>query len=324
MTSTHHLVNFQRCFSIDMPPPAFTRNATGRRRRHVVRRTKYLLRSKGLNARKQWQSHLYQQMRAAALIRFGQTLGWMSSCAVVYMINALNDVVDPNMLLSLLLGSSLLELYARHADMYTILDAILSDIPDNEDWTVHWGPPRHRRINDFETDDNARALTRFTKTQLYDILQLLALPHFVDVWCAFLVREYTIFIEKSFSFPVFAEAIANHVGRDVARLDATTRQPYIVRGLQFAPPEYFRIFGFVDASLRETCTPETGPDGDYEGAPRKEMSDAMQRAVYTGWKKQHGLKIQTVILPNGMSFVDGPYSMREYVNVLLLFVCLCL
>lgn len=164
-----------------MPPPAFTRNATGRRRRHVVRRTQYLLRSEGLNARKQWQSHLYQQMRAAALIRFGQTLGWLSSCAVVYMINASNDVVDPNMLLSLLLGSSLLELYARHADMYTILDAILCDIPDNEDRTVHWGPPRHRRIADFDTDDNARSLTRFTKTQLYDILHLLALPHFVAV-----------------------------------------------------------------------------------------------------------------------------------------------
>jgi hypothetical protein len=112
-------------------------------------------------------------------------------------------------------------------------------------------------------------------------------------------------------FPIFAEAIAAHVGTDVARIDTKTRQPYVVHGLMFNPPDFFRIIGFVDASLRETCTPETGPDGDFEGAPRKELSDEMQRALYTGWKKQHGLKIQTVLLPNGLSFVDGPYSMRE-------------
>ena len=347
----------------------FIRHATGKRRRHIVRQTKYLLRSKGLNSRKQWQFHQYQEWRTIALVRFRQALEWVSSCAVVYMLNESNGVLDSNVLLSLLLAQSLLQAYAWHADYATICDSILADIPDNEDRTVHWGPAQNRRIADFDTDDNARAMTRFTKAELHEMLRLFAFPDPVYVRCGtfgatqyrFHPEELLIFsltkiatglptvhlclmyfggapdrwsygypyflryVDSRYRrvhttqglnrwvhfFPTFADAIQHHVGTDVARIGTKTREPYIIRGLQFIPPSFFRIFGFVDASLKETCTPETGPDGDYQGAPRKEFSDEMQRALYTGWKKQHGLKIQTVILPNGLSFIDGPYSMRE-------------
>jgi hypothetical protein len=92
------------------------------------------------------------------------------------MMSESNGVLDSNLLLSVLLGSSLLNLYAWHTDFYTICDSILADIPDTEDRSVHWGPQQHRRIADFNTDDNARSLTRFSKTELYELLQLFDFP----------------------------------------------------------------------------------------------------------------------------------------------------
>ena len=52
----------------------------------------------------------------------------------------------------------------------------------------------------------------------------------------------------------------------------------------------------------------SGPDGCYEGAPRKALGDVAQRAVYTGYKKCHGLKVETVLLFNVISTVYGPTS----------------
>jgi hypothetical protein len=58
------------------------------------------------------------------------------------------------------------------------------------------------------------------------------------------------------------------------------------------------IFGFIDCSVNKTCRPHSGPDGNYVGAPRKEFQDEYQRAVYTGFKKFHGIKMETLQLPN--------------------------
>jgi hypothetical protein len=54
----------------------------------------------------------------------------------------------------------------------------------------------------------------------------------------------------------------------------------------------------------------SGTDDDYDGAPRKALGDVAQRAVYTGYKKCHGLKVETVLLPNGISTVFGPTLAR--------------
>ena len=48
------------------------------------------------------------------------------------------------------------------------------------------------------------------------------------------------------------------------------------------------------------------PDGNYDGAPRKALGNVAQRTVYTGYKKCHGLKVETVLLPNGISTLFGP------------------
>jgi hypothetical protein len=57
-----------------------------------------------------------------------------------------------------------------------------------------------------------------------------------------------------------------------------------------------RIFGFIDNTLNSTCRPGGGPACDGENAPRNDPD--IQRAYYTGWKKMHGQKFQTVDLPN--------------------------
>ncbi len=49
-----------------------------------------------------------------------------------------------------------------------------------------------------------------------------------------------------------------------------------------------------------------GPDGDYACAPRRPLGDVAQRAVYTVYKKCYGLKVEMVLLPNGISTLFGP------------------
>ena len=78
-------------------------------------------------------------------------------------------------------------------------------------------------------------------------------------------------------------------------------------GLRFMP---FDMFGLIDCSIYRINRPFSGPDGDYIGAPRKENYFNAQRSVYTGYKKCHGIKVQTIMLPNGISCLYGPASAR--------------
>ena len=78
-------------------------------------------------------------------------------------------------------------------------------------------------------------------------------------------------------------------------------------GLAFLP---FDIFGFIDCSIDKISRPFSGPRGDYPGAGRRNEYSVAQRAFYTGYKKIHGIKVETVFLPNGISTVFGPVSSR--------------
>jgi hypothetical protein len=72
----------------------------------------------------------------------------------------------------------------------------------------------------------------------------------------------------------------------------------------------FRVFGFIDNTMNATCRPGGGPSRDGKDAPRNDP--IIQRAWYNGWKKLHGMKWQTIDLPNGMNFhVFGPVSIRH-------------
>jgi hypothetical protein len=76
--------------------------------------------------------------------------------------------------------------------------------------------------------------------------------------------------------------------------------------------EDVRIVGFLDCKIDETCTPGTGPMNDEELAERRPGAEIIQRALYSGYLKNHGLKVLTVVFPNGIiAYLYGPVSARE-------------
>jgi hypothetical protein len=53
-------------------------------------------------------------------------------------------------------------------------------------------------------------------------------------------------------------------------------------------------------------------------ALRQLAAEAIQRAQYTGYLKKHGLKVLTVVFPNGIiAYLYGPVSAREHAIGLL-------
>ncbi len=80
-------------------------------------------------------------------------------------------------------------------------------------------------------------------------------------------------------------------------------------GLAF---ERCRLIGFLDCKFDETCAPGTGPMTDEELADRWEEADLIQEAVYSGYVKVHGIKVLTILFPNGITgYLYGPISGRK-------------
>ena len=63
------------------------------------------------------------------------------------------------------------------------------------------------------------------------------------------------------------------------------------------PLETWRVCGIVDDTCIKTCRPESGPINHTPHAPRRVGSHQIQRAFYSGYLQQHGLKYQTLLLP---------------------------
>lgn len=108
-------------------------------------------------------------------------------------------------------------------------------------------------------------------------------------------------------FPLFNQAIEEFVQRDRVR-ERVNGDWVTVEGIDFLP---FDIFGFLDDSIDQCSVPFSGPRGDYEGAARREEYADAQRSVYSGYKHFHGIKVETVFLPNGISTLFGPVSARN-------------
>lgn len=108
-------------------------------------------------------------------------------------------------------------------------------------------------------------------------------------------------------FMTFRNAIERYVQKDKVYYDNAGNR-LDVQGLAHLP---FNIFGFIDDSIEKIQVPYSGPEGDYEGAPRREQYMNGQEAVYSGWKKIHGIKNETVYLPNGICTLYGAESARE-------------
>jgi hypothetical protein len=74
----------------------------------------------------------------------------------------------------------------------------------------------------------------------------------------------------------------------------------------------FCIIGFVDCKIDPTCRPGSGPAVDCQLALRHEGHDILQESVYSGYTKCHGLKVLTVLFPNGLiGFLYGAVSAQE-------------
>ena len=83
-------------------------------------------------------------------------------------------------------------------------------------------------------------------------------------------------------FPMYARAIAR-----VANTVVDNRS-----GLypQF-DEDNFSVAAFVDCNHTQTPRPGSGPIGPGPGAPRRDNADDAQRAVYSGWTHNHGIKV---------------------------------
>lgn len=108
-------------------------------------------------------------------------------------------------------------------------------------------------------------------------------------------------------FPEYFQAIEDYVKKPKWHKDEDGNM-WWSPGLAYLP---YWIFAFIDCSIYRGNVPYSGPDGDVVGAGRKPWYEIMQRAIYTGWKCIHGMKIETVRLPNGISTVFGPVSCRR-------------
>ena len=107
-------------------------------------------------------------------------------------------------------------------------------------------------------------------------------------------------------FPRFHAAIQNFCQkeRQIEQTDGTWRT---LEPLHHLP---HNLFGFIDDTIDEFRVPFSGPRGDYVGASRKPAYADGQRSVYTGYIHTHGLKLEVVLLPNGISVFFGPVSAR--------------
>jgi hypothetical protein len=65
-------------------------------------------------------------------------------------------------------------------------------------------------------------------------------------------------------------------------------------------PGGFNIFAFIDNTMIKMCRPGGGPLTNGEAAPR--LPKEIQQTWWTGRKKLHGTKWQSVTIANGMDF----------------------
>jgi hypothetical protein len=109
-------------------------------------------------------------------------------------------------------------------------------------------------------------------------------------------------------FPEFFQSIQQRVCQSKRHFDENGNM-WESPGLAFLP---YRIFGFIDCSNYRTNCPFSGPSGDFQGSPRRARYEISQRSVYTRFKQIHGIKIQTVLTPDGISTCFGATSARRH------------
>ena len=117
-------------------------------------------------------------------------------------------------------------------------------------------------------------------------------------------------VRETSNFGYYAQKICNRFNQERFYINNNTYEREDIESTTL-PPHLFNIFSFIDGSITETYTHGTGPNGDYIGSMRKNDDDDLQRAIYSGYKKLHGLSTLVIMLPNGIHFIYGPCSMRH-------------
>ena len=69
----------------------------------------------------------------------------------------------------------------------------------------------------------------------------------------------------------------------------------------------FSNCGFIDDTIDPNLVPFSSLAGDYEGAPHPLQYILAQESIYTGYKKLHENKIETLFFPNGLAPVLAQY-----------------
>ena len=74
-----------------------------------------------------------------------------------------------------------------------------------------------------------------------------------------------------------------------------------------------KCFGFIDGTVHQVCRPRT-----KRRFAQIQNSNNIQRALYSGHKRHHGVKFQSIILPDGMiAMMFGPIEGRRHDITLL-------
>jgi hypothetical protein len=104
-------------------------------------------------------------------------------------------------------------------------------------------------------------------------------------------------------FPRYARQMGRKINQPVMRYNIDTNRYHEVHNAITVDVDQFRIASITDGSLYRSEIPGTGPDGHYKGSPRKRGADMMQRCVYSGYKKFHGIATLSIMVPTGINYI---------------------
>jgi hypothetical protein len=200
------------------------------------------------------------------------------------------------------------------------------------------------------TDKQCFQRTMFCRDELerlYRVLRLDELGEFVQMsnGSRFGTEEIMIIALHRFSYPIRFTDMVQFYGRDWSALSRafnwfskyvrTNFSHLIIDNMQYwkpcleeftevvrekmieksdggvvYPPGSLSVFGFVDDTVTRTTRPGGGPvEGGVEASRHNCL---IQMAFYSGYKKCHGVKYQTLELPNGLCMdLYGPISFRR-------------
>jgi hypothetical protein len=89
-------------------------------------------------------------------------------------------------------------------------------------------------------------------------------------------------------------------------------QHELINGMMMIVPGItWDVYGFIDDSIDQISTPFSGPRGNYEGAARRAEYAEAQQAFYSGYVKDHGIKVETIFCRMVSRLYLVPYLLNE-------------